>query len=403
MSFDKKIQERPNQMSSNPTWEVIGVITAFVGSANNAPELLNTILNFYSKSEEIPWFFKIVAILSYLLILIFAAGVIFWLRSRTKNNLSLEDKAVRAIRRRIFINYVLRFPISLIADLICRHYRVVNYEVMNRKKLRWPVRSDFFSQIVRFRTTGKTIEYQFSKNYKDIEIKETLPDSDTFGLSSVTDWKKASQKYLVFTTWFGLYWATRSLLSWKKFILLFLVAFVIYFLFFTGPRNLAEYPSQKDAQYSLPWKAGVSRFISQGNRSYTTHRGFFEYSWDFWMSIGTEVLAARDGNVVEVAVDMDGIGFFHGNRIIIQHNDRTKAVYAHLKKDGALVKLGDMVKRGQPIGYSGMVGATINPHLHFHVISQDGLKTIPISFKEVEGGIPFAGHFYTSENQPSEP
>lgn len=118
------------------------------------------------------------------------------------------------------------------------------------------------------------------------------------------------------------------------------------------------------------------------------------------MPIGTPILAARSGKVVEVVSHLDGIGFFHGNRIVIEHEDKTKAVYAHIQKNGAVVKPGKFVRQGQHIGYSGMVGATINPHLHFHVLDRDGSKTIPITFREVDGGIPLAGQFYISANQP---
>jgi murein DD-endopeptidase MepM/ murein hydrolase activator NlpD len=179
------------------------------------------------------------------------------------------------------------------------------------------------------------------------------------------------------------------------------ISFAILFCFiyfFTGPKNLSEYPNPQLSPYRLPWEAETKRFVSQGNRSFTTHRDFFEYSWDFWMDIGTTILAARGGKVVAAEDNLSGIGFFHGNRVIIEHDDGTKAVYAHIRQSGALVKKDEIVKQGQPIAYSGMVGATINPHLHFHVISKDGSRTIPISFQEVEAGVPLAGKFYTSEN-----
>ena len=69
-----------------------------------------------------------------------------------------------------------------------------------------------------------------------------------------------------------------------------------------------------------------------------------------------------------------------------------------LKKDSALVKVGDQVKQGQAIALSGLTGQTPFPHLHFFATDLTGLNPSPISFRDVEGGIPFAGHFYTSDN-----
>ena len=43
--------------------------------------------------------------------------------------------------------------------------------------------------------------------------------------------------------------------------------------------------------------------------------------------------------------------------------------YVHLNHKGVLVKLGDYVKKGQPIGISGMTGFTTIEHLHFNVIT----------------------------------
>lgn len=115
------------------------------------------------------------------------------------------------------------------------------------------------------------------------------------------------------------------------------------------------------------------------------------------MPNGTEILATRDGIVIEVEDHFDGIGL-NSNYLIIEHEDGERSAYAHIRLASALVKVGDHVKQGQPIAFSGMVGQTIFPHLHFYVMNKEGTSSIPISFGEVPGGIPVAGHFYTSEN-----
>jgi murein DD-endopeptidase MepM/ murein hydrolase activator NlpD len=68
--------------------------------------------------------------------------------------------------------------------------------------------------------------------------------------------------------------------------------------------------------------------------------------------------------------------------VIIKHADGTFADYHHLKSGSALVKLGDQVKVGQPIGLSGNTGYSTKPHLHFAVFQAiDGKKVRSLPFR----------------------
>ena len=117
------------------------------------------------------------------------------------------------------------------------------------------------------------------------------------------------------------------------------------------------------------------------------------------MPIGTPVLAAREGKIIKIIQNFDGIGF-HSNFVHILHQDGQVSGYAHVKKNSVPVKVGDFVRRGQTIALSGLVGETIIPHLHFYVLNAEQNKSIPVSFHDVPGtGVPLAGHFYTSKNQ----
>lgn len=140
----------------------------------------------------------------------------------------------------------------------------------------------------------------------------------------------------------------------------------------------------------------MRRFVPQGNRSFVSHRGSHLYAHDFWMSIGTVVLAARAGTVTRVDVGHDGLGAL-ANYVKVEHADGTAAMYAHVRKDGALVQRGQSIQQGQPVAYSGMVGQTLYPHLHFVVVGPHD-EPIPVTFSDVPNGIPLAGHSYISGN-----
>jgi murein DD-endopeptidase MepM/ murein hydrolase activator NlpD len=119
------------------------------------------------------------------------------------------------------------------------------------------------------------------------------------------------------------------------------------------------------------------------------------------MPVGTEVRAARGGEVIRVIVSHDGHGLgWPNNRIVVRHEDGTLGSYLHLKKGGSRVTVGEKVKQGQVLALSGHVGKSTMPHLHFHVTDPEGKGTVPITFSEVtcDAGIPRMFGSYTSGN-----
>lgn len=140
--------------------------------------------------------------------------------------------------------------------------------------------------------------------------------------------------------------------------------------------------------YLLPWRGGSSRLCVQGNCGVVSHfKGEWDqHSFDFAMPVGTPVLAARAGVVVDVDVSHHGAGKNKpANVIDVRHDDGTTGSYVHLKQHGSLVKKGDRVRQGQPIGLSGNVGPSLLPHLHFMVAGRSG-DSIPIWFDDLPAG-----------------
>src|ERR1043166_636613 len=147
--------------------------------------------------------------------------------------------------------------------------------------------------------------------------------------------------------------------------------------------------TDNDADYAMPFKPGRRYVVMQGPRGSFSHfaGSGSEIAVDWDVPEGTTICAARDGRVVGVGDDSTVSGTDPkfkplGNYVIIKHADGTFADYHHLKTDGALVKVGDQVTTGQPIGLSGATGFASKPHLHFMVFQAiDGKKVLSLPFR----------------------
>lgn len=141
-------------------------------------------------------------------------------------------------------------------------------------------------------------------------------------------------------------------------------------------RNLQRGRIIEDSSYiyALPFEKNTRHFIVQGYFGPFSHKE--RAALDFKMKKGTKVTAAREGIVVRVKEDSDRGGINKkyrkdGNNIVIQHADGSRAGYWHLQHNGALVNLGDTIKKGQVIALSGKTGYAALPHLHFIVWTFD--------------------------------
>jgi len=92
------------------------------------------------------------------------------------------------------------------------------------------------------------------------------------------------------------------------------------------------------------------------------HNGIDLASWE-----GMAVYAVKDGNVVKMENSPDGFG----NYVMLQHQDGTFTIYAHLSTFGN-IKLEDHVGSGSVIGAIGSTGRSTGPHLHFELHDKDG-------------------------------
>ena len=151
------------------------------------------------------------------------------------------------------------------------------------------------------------------------------------------------------------------------------------------PGNPSARP--QDVEYVLPLRQSRSR-VDQGFGGRFSHQDEQNrYALDFAAEIGTPVLAARGGVVMQVESDFSKAGLKRekyggrANFVRILHDDGTMGLYAHLKADGAWVRLGQRVNTGQQIGLSGNTGFTTGPHLHFALQVNRGMRLLSIPFR----------------------
>jgi hypothetical protein len=185
-----------------------------------------------------------------------------------------------------------------------------------------------------------------------------------------------------------------------------LAGFLVWYLTCTGPRELASYPDRETSPYRLPYPAGKTCLCAQGNWAIVSHRsmaGGSVHAYDFAMRVGSDVVAARAGQVVDLRMESDGFGAARNNSILIRHEDGTFAAYMHLMKGGSYVKLGERVEQGQLLAASGSTGTSSGPHLHFMVLrnNKGQWESLAVAFSDVmtDQGIPRMFKWYTSGNE----
>jgi murein DD-endopeptidase MepM/ murein hydrolase activator NlpD len=88
--------------------------------------------------------------------------------------------------------------------------------------------------------------------------------------------------------------------------------------------------------------------------------GAFHRGVDISADLGTRIIAPADG-VVRFADFMNG----YGRAVMIDHGNGVSTLYGHLS--GFAVTAGQLVRRGDAVGYVGTSGRSTGPHLHYEV------------------------------------
>jgi len=113
------------------------------------------------------------------------------------------------------------------------------------------------------------------------------------------------------------------------------------------------YPVDGDIDVSFGWR------IHPIFRTEDFHKGL-----DIPAPKGTEIKATANGTVEEA-----GWAGGYGYMVKIQHSDVYSTLYGHCSE--LLVKVGDMVERGQVIALVGSTGTALYRHVHYEIREND--------------------------------
>lgn len=146
-------------------------------------------------------------------------------------------------------------------------------------------------------------------------------------------------------------------------------------------RNDMSFGRMPERICSLPVSGKIESHF--GIRFHPVHRVFkFHKGIDIKTNFGAEIYSAGDGVVKFV-----GWKSGYGKLIIIEHANNISTYYGHAS--GAVVKVGDVVSKGQLIGYVGNTGNATGVHLHYE-IRKNGIPCDPLKFdleKEIESNV----------------
>lgn len=95
------------------------------------------------------------------------------------------------------------------------------------------------------------------------------------------------------------------------------------------------------------------------------------------------IIAYADGVIVDIRDNIKGFDEKNGagNYVEIKHDDKYSTRYHHIAYGTIRVRIGDIVKKGDIIGYIGGTGYVTGSHLHF-AIKENEKYVNPLSFLE---------------------
>ncbi len=109
-----------------------------------------------------------------------------------------------------------------------------------------------------------------------------------------------------------------------------------------------------------PVQGRITSSFGERTDPFNGGEGVFHRGVDISSEIGTRVIAPADG-LVEFSDLMNG----YGRTVVMDHGNGISTLYGHLSSFA--VSPGQLVHRGDTVGFVGQSGRTTGPHLHYEV------------------------------------
>lgn len=122
-------------------------------------------------------------------------------------------------------------------------------------------------------------------------------------------------------------------------------------------------------------KGWLSSYFGRRNDPFTG-KAAWHHGLDFAAKDGSDIIAVAAG-VVTWAGKRSG----YGNMVEVNHGGGYVTRYAHAKK--VLIKVGDVVDKGQAVALIGSTGRSTGPHVHFEVL-RDNKPVNPLQYVKRE-------------------
>lgn len=154
-----------------------------------------------------------------------------------------------------------------------------------------------------------------------------------------------------------------------------------------GCEHLGCHPHMRPDRYSLPPGAGESLGVlglvgalpissEYGPRIHpTTGRQSNHTGIDIPIPTGTPIVATVSGTITRIDRDGVGKGEINGNAVFLKG---ALYLWMFLHLDRVVVTVGQYVRQGQILGYSGSTGRSTGPHLHLQVKRNGGSLVDPV-------------------------
>lgn len=147
----------------------------------------------------------------------------------------------------------------------------------------------------------------------------------------------------------------------------------------TKAAAFAQERAEREARLARPQFAMPTRGVWTSGFGYRW--GVLHGGIDIANSIGTPILAAADGVVIDV-----GPTAGYGAWVKLKHSDGTVTLYGHI--NSWLVAVGDRVMAGDQIATMGNRGNSTGPHLHFEVLLGGTDRVDPVGWLSKRGLTP---------------